>query len=282
MKTKTEIQQPLEVTPLEPSQDDLRLKPKTEVTKVIQYNTHSHIPILSEIERFYQFLNTKFNLGLPQEVVFTLAKSHENNLGHFALYRIKNSIKTIHQINLNTLHLQREDIQDAYETIAHEIAHYYNFIKSHEQDALRVVKDASSNGYHNKLFKATAEKLLLGVKEPHDFRGFSYTYLTDEFKEMLKEFKPNLEVWNMRELTYSERKTGIGIDGLGIDGLGIDGLGIDGLGIEPPKKKQSRKYSCPICHRIVRASYDDLDITCNTCETKYTLDEPKKKGEGEK
>jgi len=215
-------------------QEQIVIQAKEQKTKM----ENSHIPILQEIEKFYLFLNERFNLELPQQVVFTLAKSRGNNLGHFAIERIKNTTKTLHQINLNTINLKRDFHEDIYVTIAHEIAHYKNFFEG--------INDCANNGRHNKKFKFQAEKLLLKViDKPIDFRGYSYTSTSEEFSKMLnQEFKPDYEVWNLAEIEIKRKNT----------------------------KKGLRKYTCS-CETIIRASQDDLKATCDLCETKFILEE---------
>jgi hypothetical protein len=90
---------------------------------------------------------------------------------------------------LNTICISSNYLKDTpYETVAHETAHFYNYVND--------IKDTTKNQYHNKHFKKIAERLLLKV-ERNKNRGFAYTSETKEFKDMLKEFKPDKKSFHL-------------------------------------------------------------------------------------
>ncbi len=138
-------------------------------------------PSIEETERFIIFLNKKFNLKLPDNLIVNIKDMNKNTKGYFMPEthdkHFENTVQSLNNISISSIHLK----DNPYETIAHEVAHFYNFVNN--------IKDVSSNQYHNKKFKVVAEKLLLKVERGN--RGFAYTSETDEFKKMLKEFKTN-------------------------------------------------------------------------------------------
>ena len=160
-------------------------------------NKNSLIPAIKEGERFINFLNNKFKLGLPQNFIISFNKQKKNKLGDFTpkenpTHFIRDKEK-LHTITINTLHLKG----NPYETLAHELAHFVNEHKG--------VKDCTSNQYHNKKFKVVAEKLLLKV-EKLDKKGYSKTSPTEEFKKMLKEFKQDTQAFKIFQETEENAK----------------------------------------------------------------------------
>ena len=154
-----------------------------------EINKNSIIPAIQEGERFINFLNEKFKLELLKNFIISFHKQHKRVLGSFTPNLNPNHFEInkekLHIITINTLHLRG----NPYETLAHELAHFYNNFKE--------VKDCSSNQYHNKHFKRVAEMLLLRVKKVEG-RGFAFTEPTEEFNKMLdKEFKKNDEVFKL-------------------------------------------------------------------------------------
>lgn len=145
-------------------------------------------PAISECERFINFLDERFNLGLPQNYLVTISKATKNTSGYFMPLEhdshFINTTQKLNNINLNTYYLKTAN---PYEVLAHETAHFINHVKK--------VKDASSNGYHNKHFKSVAEKLFLKVERGK--KGYNVTTETEEFNKMLEEYKPNREVFNI-------------------------------------------------------------------------------------
>ena len=158
---------------------------------------NSFIPMLSECERFVEFLDKRFNLNLPPYVI-TINKAKKSAIGHFMGDKHKdkfiNEKSDLNNINLNTLYLKTSS---PFECLTHEVAHFINYSKN--------IKDCSSNQYHNKYFKQEAEGLLLKVERTK--KGYSNTSETEEFKEMLKEFKP-LDVFNIIQEVGNKVKVG--------------------------------------------------------------------------
>jgi len=202
--------------------------------KSYDLNHNSLIPILKEIERFNNFMNNRFNLNLQDNLIQTASKTHKNTLGYFmpknSPNHFINTTQKLHNINLNTLHLKR-DVILTLTTQAHEIAHLKNSTEN--------IKDCSSNQYHNKHFKAQAEKLLLKVERTK--HGYSHTTPTKEFIKMIEEeFKPNKEVFNIEQAQAKKIK----------------------------KPNKMKKFTCD-CGYIIRCAKSDLKATCFYCNTEF-------------
>lgn len=203
-------------------------------------------PSIAESERFIQFLNKRFSLGLRNDLIVLIHETSPNIKGYFrstSCSKIWNlSFKQQNENEpksqpLNSIVLSSHELKDTpYQTLAHELAHYTNFING--------VKDCSSNQYHNKQFKKQAEKMLL-IVEKDKTRGYAYTTESDEFKNMLNnEFKPSQDAFKIFQDTN-----------------------------EPKEKKKSRLllFSCGCGCKIRTARNEDkpLKAICSYCNTEF-------------
>jgi len=162
--------------------------PMQEISNSIQ-------PSIAEAERFILFLNNKFGLNLPNNLIVTIEGISHKTMGYYmAQNKIKgytNTQQDLNTITLNSIHLKN----DAYGTIAHEVAHFYNNANK--------IKDCTTNQYHNKYFMQVAQRLLLEVKK--GVRGFAYTEPTPQFLTMLNnEFIPNTQAFHIAQY-YTEK-----------------------------------------------------------------------------
>jgi len=198
-------------------------------------NNNSFIPALKESEKFIKFLIDKFKLNIPNDYVLTINKTGKNTIGYFMPKEHQehfiNTTKTLNNINLNTLYLKEHS---PYECLAHELAHFINYTKG--------IKDCSSNQYHNKHFKAQAENLLLSVEKTK--KGFNTTKETEKFKEMLKEFNPNKEVFDICQNKADKKKVG----------------------------SRLKLYMCP-CGVKVRVASEDFKGLCLLCNEEFIKNE---------
>jgi len=194
---------------------------------------NSIIPSIKEVERFIIFLNKKFGLGLPNDIIINIQQTNPKTKGFFMPKGHKESYQNgkgkLNYICLSSIHLKNFP----YETIAHETAHFYNDFKG--------IKDCSSNQYHNKRFKEVAEMLLLKVDKG---KGYSQTSETEEFKDLLKEFKINDNAFKIFQ-NSKERK----------------------------QKDNSRNLlymcSCGVKVRTARNEEKPFNAICEYCKTKF-------------
>lgn len=145
---------------------------------------HTLQPVTEELERFYDYLNQRFCLNLPHNVVITIQTTGRRNAkGWFCLGIWNDEQKQdVHEINLCSEYLQDEP----YHTLAHEIAH---FMELKEKGKL------SKGNYHGKTFKNCAEKLGLNVEKGR--YGWCKTNETEEFNNLLNEFGTKKEVFKL-------------------------------------------------------------------------------------
>jgi len=166
-------------------------------------------PSITECERFIKFLNNRFNLGLRNDLIVLIHETKPTIKGFFRyvgcrkMWQTAETEKTpFKQQPINSIVLSSHTLQDTpYETLAHETAHYVNFLNN--------IKDCTNNGYHNKHFKTQAEKMLLSVPQRDKRKGYAYTEETQPFKNMVnKEFIPSPTAFKVfQEIAETETKT---------------------------------------------------------------------------
>lgn len=151
-------------------------------------------PSIEEIERFILFLNKRFSLNLPDNIIINIQETAESTKGFFMpkehLKHYKNSKQDLNYICLSSHHLK----STPYETIAHEVTHFVNYIAGAQ----------IKNNYHTKDFKRVAESFYLNVEKGK--HGFNETSETEKFKEMLKEFIPNSQAFHILQNTEQKPK----------------------------------------------------------------------------
>jgi len=162
-------------------------------------NNNSLIPAINESERFIKFLDKKFKLNLPNNYIVVINKTSKNAYGTFSNPKTQqhfiNTTQELNTITLNTFYIKE---CNPYSVLAHELTHFLNHIKG--------IKDTSANQYHNKHFKLQAENLLLKVERTN--KGYNQTSETELFKQMLKEFKPLKDVFNVFQAQRDKKKVG--------------------------------------------------------------------------
>ena len=135
-----------------------------------------------------------------------------------------------YNINISSDYLDRPAI-DIVETLLHEMCHLYNIVKE--------IKDTSRAGtYHNKKFAETARAHMLQAIETEHI-GFR-TEATEELKEWVKENCPFSEIRVMKKKEKSKE------------------------GKDDKPKQSTRKYICPCCGLIIRAT-KECRVMCMEC-----------------
>ena len=195
--------------------------------------------IYSELERVYSAINKKYyDDKLPLAIITIQSKKVVS--GDAYGWASKNrwidiNGKRYYELNITAEYLNL-DKYDIISTLAHEMVHIYCW----END----IKDTSrGNRYHNKRFKAEAEKRDLIINKV-DGIGYSETALSDEFIEFIDTLNVS-DVFNINrqlsDLAASE-------------------------GEEPKKPRKPRPYyQCPSCGAVVRGKAD-ISIMCAECE----------------
>lgn len=193
-------------------------------------NNNSLIPAYHETERFIKFLNDKFKLELPIHfIVIIQSRNGKKRRGWFSNCEWKNTHRDLNSINIASEYLN----DNTYEIIAHELAHYVNFTKS--------IKDFSANQYHNKHFMSQVK--VFGLNATYVKKeGYAFTETTPEFDNLVKEFKPNPEAFNVYQINKNTNK-----------------------------KQTTRNYlfQCQKKCFKIRCGNLELNINCNVCNSKF-------------
>lgn len=188
------------------------------------------------LEKAFDILNNHYFEGKLPKPVITI-QSSPKAYGHFTTQRIwKDKENSYFEINIGAEYLDRP-IENILATLLHEQIHLYS-----SEVGLATV--SHNNRYHNKLFKAEAEKRDLHISYAK-YIGYSVTQPTEKFVETLKQY---------------------GL--LDMDIKHCRGGGMDNGGIKPTitkKPSSTRKYICPCCGQRVRAT-KEVYILCGYCQ----------------
>ena len=209
----------------------------------------SYNRVAGYLNKVFDLLNQEFfesELSRPTITIQSTPKAY----GHFSLREdawISKNGKT-HEINIGAGTLARP-IENVCATLLHEMCHYYDYING--------IQDCSrGNTYHNKRFKATAEGhgLIVNYSERY---GWSHTEPSDELLDFVLENGLSDILINRNEFS-----------GFAIGGTGTH----SGTQITTTTRKpsSSRKYICPCCGMIVRATRL-VNIACLDCDQQMVL-----------
>lgn len=157
-----------------------------------------------------------------------------------------------YEINLSAEFLYRP-IHDICETLLHEMVHLSNLQKD--------IQDCSRGGtYHNKHFKAEAERSGLTAAYTPRY-GWTLTELTDEAKAFIDGLNLNPDDFALTRQTHGMIQLPPTTPNDGIS------AGDSGTDQSRKPKSSSRKYVCPECGQIVRAT-KIVNVICGDCQEK--------------
>ncbi len=204
------------------------------------------------LEKIFRALNADSFRGELEEPIITI-QSTPGAYGHVTVGKTwKRKDDWRHELNIAADWLERP-IENVVATMIHEMTHLYNIQKG--------IQDCSRGGsYHNRKFKEEAEKHMIRV-EKHDKYGWTITSPTDELLEYILD-----KGWE--DITMGRGVLGQLTGAPGAKG-GQGATGAPTAGPEP-KKGNSRRYKCPSCGAIVRAT-KDLHIVCGACSVDFEL-----------
>lgn len=202
------------------------------------------------LEKIFRAVNTDSFGGELEEPIITI-QSTPTAYGHVTVAKTwKRKGDMRHELNISADWLERP-IENVVATMIHEMTHLYNIQNG--------IQDCSRGGsYHNKKFKEEAEKHMLHIEKDEKY-GWTVTSPTDELLEYIMD-----KGWGDIDMGRGCLFGFFGGDdtnGTGKPGKGPQ-VGADGQAM--PKKGNSRKYVCPGCGAIVRATRD-LEIICKPC-----------------
>ena len=195
-------------------------------------NTMQDLQII--MQGMYSRINEKFFNNELEKVVITFESGFKK--GAFGWITTAKNWKQGQQerynINISSDYLDRPKEQ-VVSTLIHEMCHLYALQNG--------IKDTSRSGiYHNKRFRQIAEEHGLNVREA-DKIGWSVTSLKPDTAEWLKENCnfAEITIFKKRPIVAEKATTGT--------------------------KQSSRKYICPCCELIVRAT-KECRIKCVECD----------------
>ncbi len=148
----------------------------------------------------------------------------------------------VHEITFAAEMLNRDPVEIV-ATAVHEVVHFWcNHLE---------LKDTSTGGRHNKVFKEYAEIMGLECAKPYDSYGFGYTTPTEELRERIeKEFQPDLVALNLFRLTK----------------------------LKTTKTVKTNAWICECKGLTLRIpAQQTLSATCHKCDTKFVPKEPEAK-----
>lgn len=209
-------------------------------------------PMILELHRIFDELNTAYFSNELPSVFITIVSGKKKNNSVYGTFTPETWAKadsvdvdedgrpTIeksdihHEIAMSAEYFTRPTANWV-ATLLHEMVHLYCHIHD--------IEDTSNgNRYHNKRFKAEAEKRGL-VIDYAPIIGYSVTTPSVELTELVEELQINEEPFKYFRDTH----------------LGIS------------KRAVKKRYVCPICGLQVQAKKDKR-ILCGECETSYEMD----------
>ena len=205
------------------------IQPKAETVE----NGASLQTVIAKLESLFEVFNKHFFDGeLETPVIAVSPDTTKGAYGWCTTWKAWQGAKEggYYEINMCAEHLSRP-FGETCGTLIHEMVHLKNL-----QDG---VQDCSRSGkYHNKRFKETAEKYGLTVEKDAKY-GYCRTKLTDETVEWLKAEFPKEGGFTL----HRDKKIRLASGG---------------------KTSSSRKYVCPECGTIIRAT-KEVNVTCADC-----------------
>lgn len=208
------------------------------------------------LEKIFRALNADSFGGVLEEPIITI-QSTPRAYGHVSVAKIwKRKGEERHELNIAADWLERP-IENVVATMLHEMVHLYN-IQAGVQDCSR------GGSYHNKAFKTEAEKHMLHIEKDEKY-GWTITSPTDELLEYIMD-----KGWEDIDMGRGCLYGLFGGSGKGKPGKGADGGQAGPVPGVEVKKGNSRRYQCPCCKAIVRATRD-LNILCGDCNVAFEL-----------
>ena len=201
-------------------------------------NTHDKnlAEVIAELHKAFDCLNNAFYRGtLPKVIITIQSKGKRDALGWFSTGKVwDDGTQEKHEINISAEYANR-DFMEIMKTLHHEMIHLFCYENN--------IKDTSRGGsYHNKNFKVISENR--GFYYPDDAFdkrvGWSFSELTHESKEIIKNFGLNEEIFSLKRYDFSTKNN------------------------SEKKKTNIVKWQCP-CGNIVRSSKPSLKLICGDC-----------------
>lgn len=193
------------------------------------------------LKKLFDMLNNDFFSGELERPVITI-QSTPRAYGHYTLFDAWNvKGEGSKEINIGAGTLARP-IENVIATLLHEMCHQYN-------DTILHVQDCSRGGtYHNRLFRQTAEAHGLSVSRSDKY-GWSRTEPSEQILDWVL-------TNGLTDIQLNRNEFCVFVSG---------GSAVAGGTTFPPSRGNSyRRYVCPKCGLIVRAT-KIANVLCGDC-----------------
>lgn len=203
--------------------------------------------LVNQLEKMFRALNADlFDNALDTPVITVTPSSR--SYAHYTPWDAWSAGDTQkREINIASGTLNRP-LEAITASLLHEMVHMYN-------DTILNIQDTSRNGtYHNKAFATACRDHGLICTKTEKY-GWSHTKPDDTLLEWL------LNHNELREIEMC--RNDIGYMSVGVGAHSASG----GIQITTTAKGNSRRYICPCCHTIVRATRT-VNIVCGDCAVK--------------
>lgn len=202
--------------------------------------------LVNQLEKMFRLLNADFFDNALDTPIITVTPT-SRAYAHYTPYNAwASKDEQKREINIASGTLNRP-LEAICASLLHEMCHMYN-------DTVLNISDVSrGNTYHNKYFKRTAEQHGL-IVERHPTYGYCITSPSDRLYDWL------LEHDELREIEIC--RTDPGYTAVGVGKRAADG----NITITTrTTNSHHRRYVCPCCHTIVRAT-KAVNIMCADCK----------------
>lgn len=192
--------------------------------------------VIQKLEDLFEQFNKRFYEGQLEKAIITVSPDESKSAfgwcTSWRAWKKSDDDETgYYEINICAEHLARP-FSEICVTLLHEMVHLWNLQNE--------IKDTSRNGYyHNKNFKNVAEEHGLSI-EKHVKCGWTLSSLNNEAKAFIE---------NMNEQGFAIYRSKI-------------------PKINKQKKPSSRKYVCPCCGLIIRAT-KEVRVVCADCDIEF-------------
>ncbi|MFQ9429047.1 MAG: SprT-like domain-containing protein [Oscillospiraceae bacterium] len=197
-------------------------------------------PVIAELEGLFSKFNKAFFEGKLEQPMITVSPDHTRGAygwcTSWKAWQDGSKEGGFYEINLCAEYLNRP-FEETCGTLIHEMVHLWNLQNG--------VQDTSRGGsYHNRKFKEAAEQHGLTVEKGEKY-GWHKTTLAPA------------------TLTF--------VQSLGKNGFSLVRPRVNTLK-GSKKSSSSRKYVCPCCGAIIRAT-KEVNVICGDCEVPFVEDE---------
>lgn len=202
-------------------------------------------PVIEQLESLFSIFNKHFYQDELEKPIITVSPDEGRNAyGWCTTYKAwkkadQKDDEGYYEINICSEYLTRS-FGELAATLLHEMVHLYNMQNG--------IKDTSRNGsYHNLKFKEIAEQHGLIIDKSEKY-GWTLTSLQESTKQFLNELNNTEQGFSIYRDSAAKMKQ------------------------KSSTKQSSRKYICPTCGMIIRAT-KEVRVMCMDCEEEMELSE---------